>query len=64
MKCYTCEVDGVWLGAVVVVFAEDEEQATRLIDAALVDARLQPQAPYQLHELDQRGAYVLWNGDY
>jgi hypothetical protein len=70
MKLFTCiDHDHVYpVGVASIVVAESEAQARVLLDAALVDRRLEPHAnkPYTLVEttLDTPAAYILRDGDY
>lgn len=68
LKCYvTTNADGVWLRSIVMAFAHNEDEARRLIDAQLVENQLFPSTtqPYELKAIPlERGAALLWNGDY
>ena len=69
MKLFTCtDHDAHWVGGSSVVVAEDEAEATQLLDAKLAEHGLKPRAevPYALTERDisKPVAFVLDDGDY
>lgn len=60
--------DGVFLSGSSIVVAHDAEEATRLLDAALIAKNLKPfdQHGYLLVEMvmTKPHAVVMWDGDY
>lgn len=70
MKTFICtDHDGVWpVGVASVIFANDEAEARRLLDEALVASHLQPssQEPYSLQcvESSSPKAIILNDGNY
>ena len=66
MKCFVCtDAKGVYLQAVLLAFAPDEESARILLDAVLKKADPPQSEPITVQEVPIRSmARVLWNGDY
>lgn len=65
LKLYACaDAHGVYLHAVGIVFAHDEEEARKMMRETLIMESLEP-SDFTLKELPiQPGAVILWNGDY
>lgn len=69
LRVYWCaNHDGVFLHGSSIVVARDAEEATRLLDAALIAKNLKPFAEhgYLLVEMamTKPHAVVMWDGDY
>ena len=65
MNCYICDnANGVYLPAIVMAFAPDEETARQMIAAALEKSVLHQTFAWTVREIPMDGAQVLWNGDY
>ena len=66
MRCFVCtDAKGVYLQAVLLAFAPDEETARILFDEVLKKADLHQAEPITVQEIPIRPmARVLWNGDY
>ena len=66
MRCFVCtDAKGVYLQAVLLAFAPDEETARILFDEVLKKADLHQAEPSTAQEIPIRPtARVLWHGDY
>lgn len=67
IKAFVCsDARGVYLSAVCVVFACDEDQARTLLLAELSAQGLEENMrdSFTLKEIPTIGAHVIWNGDY
>lgn len=66
MKTYVCRShDGVWMSGNSVVVAPNKNKARALLDKALLEANLNPHSwKYDLEEVPENTAVVVWNGDY
>jgi hypothetical protein len=68
VKVYVCDDhDHFWpVGVASVVLADGEDEARKLLDAALVARGLRPHEdkPYTLAPIERRGAYILNDGDH
>ena len=63
---YNCNLQGIWLGAIVAVFAENKEEAAEKVAQTLIQEGLEQEveAKDMIELLPEDGAVVLWNGDY
>ena len=63
---YNCNLQGVWLGAIVAVLAENKEEAAEKVAQALVQEGLEQEVEVRdmIELLPEDGAVVIWNGDY
>lgn len=68
LKLYTCtNAKGVWLSAVCIVFAANEEEARDLLFAELQRDGIKESSRDDLELVVSKirtGAHILWDGDY